>query len=207
MLLGAMQDLVFAEVLALPPGPVSLVELRSGAGAFVLRLVEAREDLRAVGLEPVTDHMRLATRSAIEGGFADRVRFERSDLLALPLSDCSTDYLLGLSVLAQVSSPHVLLSETFRALKLGGVAIFTEDVPEEGDSRGRPEGLALPLQGGALTESRLRALVTRSPFKSSVSYERQDFEGGTFLEIRLTRPIPDATTSGPGWRLGGGRGR
>jgi SAM-dependent methyltransferase len=200
-----MQDLVEGEILAMPDGPATVVELGAGNGSFAIRLVSAKVSLQVIGLEATTDLIRVATRAAIEGGLAESVRFERSDLLSLPLSDESSDYIVGLLVLTQASSPHVLLSEVFRALLPGGVVVFMEDIPEEGEARIRADGL--PFGRGGFDESRLRALVLRSPFKTSVQYQRHEFEGGTFLEVKLTRPIPEQSPTGS-WRFGGGsRGR
>lgn len=194
-----MQELIEARVSG-DSGMGSVLELGAGAGSFCLHLAEQRGNLAVTGLEASTDLIRVATGETIDRGLTDRVRFDRSDLLSLPISDQSVDLAFGLMVLADAASPHVLLSEAFRVVRPGGSAIFMEDIPEDGESGGRGDALALPLTRGGMDSGRLRVLIGRSPFRGSFTFKRHDCDGGGFLEVRLLRPVPEPPPE-RGWRF------
>ena len=203
-MISAMQDLALVRVEENVDAKI-LIELGSGPGETALAYAEVNPDIRILGLESATDGIRRATQAATESPHSDRIVFNRSDLSSLPLSDQSGDFLVGLATLLKASSPHVLLAESFRVLAPGGTAIFCEDVPEGGESTARVDSLGMPLSRGGFDEARLRTLIKRSPFRTGFTFSRHEFQGGTFLEITLTRPAPPER-EGSSWRLGGDTG-
>ena len=54
--------------------------------------------------ESSTDLVRLATKAAAEAGLAARIRFDRSDLRTLTISDHSVDVLVFAGTLAEATS-------------------------------------------------------------------------------------------------------
>ena len=168
-----------------------LVELCCGSGLLTLQLAESHPDTKITGLDSSTDHLRKATAAATELQIIDRVDFERTDLVTLPLPDATADLIVGARALTRTSNPRVLLSEISRILRPGARAILVDDIPETGHTGSRRGTLLPSLSRPGTDEETLRTLINTSALKDHIHFARHPYPpDGSFLELTLNRPVP-----------------
>lgn len=100
---------------ALLPVSGRVLEVGSGAGAFVRAIKDYRPDLEIVGSEIDISSVRRARKLDKEG------KYDKADVHNLPYKDNSLDAVLVFDVIEHLESPQKALNEIKRVLKHGGI--------------------------------------------------------------------------------------
>jgi ubiquinone/menaquinone biosynthesis C-methylase UbiE len=156
----------------LRPG-LDILDVGCGVGAIALDLAATVEPRRIVGVDPDTDQLAAARRTAADRGLTV-AEFEPGSVYELPFEDGSFDVVYANAVLLYVREPVRALAELRRVLRPGGVAavsdddistvVFSPDLPR---LRLAPDLFvrAVAHQGGDATYSRhLRGLMLAAGF-------------------------------------------
>lgn len=125
--LGGFFSRVARELATLAPGP-QVIEVGSGSGRLAVKLAEVAPDVRVTGLDVTPEMVERASALAARSGVADRVRFRVGDVSALPFADASFDATVSTFSLHHWPNPAIGLSEIFRVLRPGGVAMIYDVV-------------------------------------------------------------------------------
>lgn len=161
----------------LRPGQ-TVLDLGSGAGldAFVARRIVGDEG-RVLGVDFTPEMVARARASAAKLGY-DNVRFERSDIEALPFADASVDVVISNCVLNLVPDKARAFAEMARVLRPGGHFCIS-DVVTRAELPAAVRASAELHAGciaGALEESAYLGLLRAAGFEA--------------VEIVQARPIP-----------------
>lgn len=92
-----------------------VLEVGTGAGAFVRAIKDYRPDLEIVGSDIDISSVRRA-RKLDKGG-----KYDKADVHNLPYKDNSLDAVLAFDVIEHLDSPQKALNEIKRVLKRGGI--------------------------------------------------------------------------------------
>jgi ubiquinone/menaquinone biosynthesis C-methylase UbiE len=114
------------ELASVRPGD-DVLEVAVGTGVQLVRLAEANDRGRAVGLEPSAGMLRQARRRIDAAGLGDRVELIEGSALDLPFADETFDLLVNgymLDLLPRDEIPHAL-SEFKRVLRPGGRLVLS----------------------------------------------------------------------------------
>jgi cyclopropane fatty-acyl-phospholipid synthase-like methyltransferase len=117
---------VLIEQAGLRPGQ-RLLDVGCGQGHPALRLARASGG-DVVGVTVSAEQVATATAAALEAGLADRVRFERADVAALPYGDGAFDAAWAMESLMYSGDRQAALREIARVLKPGGVFVLADYV-------------------------------------------------------------------------------
>jgi SAM-dependent methyltransferase len=112
---------------ALPKG-ATVADIGSGAGMdCLLAARRVGKSGRVIGVD-MTDAMLARARSAAAQAGMEQVRFEKSEMSALPLADTSVDVVISNGVFNLAPEKPALFSELYRVLKPGGRMQFADIV-------------------------------------------------------------------------------
>ena len=123
----------------LQPPDALILDIGTGTARLLVHLAHIGElaRLRLVGTDLFEDMITRARRSVAEAGLSGRIELIQQDVHAMDLPDEFADIILSRSTLHHWSDPTRALTEIYRVLKLGGVALI-HDVRRDPD----PEALA-----------------------------------------------------------------
>jgi ubiquinone/menaquinone biosynthesis C-methylase UbiE len=114
------------ELAAVEPGE-SVLEVATGTGAQLIRLAEANDGGRTVGVELADGMVARTRRRVARAGLADRVEVMQASALELPLEDAGFDLLVNsymLDLLPRDEIPRAL-AEFRRVLRPGGRLVLS----------------------------------------------------------------------------------
>jgi ubiquinone/menaquinone biosynthesis C-methylase UbiE len=97
-----------------------------GSGATNLALADQLPDSELVGIDLSDPLLEMAREAARKGRLADRVRFEKADVMEIPYEGGSFDVVLNLNMVHLVEDPPRMLSEIARVLRPGGFLFLAD---------------------------------------------------------------------------------
>ena len=119
------QERAIVERHALPQG-AHVLDVGTGTGAFALKLLELRSDVRLMGVDVEAGHLERAREQAAR--FGGRAEFRLGDAFALEFADQSFDMVACRHVVQAVPQVPALLRELVRVTRPGGtVHVLAED--------------------------------------------------------------------------------
>lgn len=102
-----------------------LLDVGSGTGLPAIRIAE-HSGGRVTSITPSRTQVAQATRLAESMGFADRVKFQLGNVMALDFTDESFDAAMAIDVFAHLSDRRLGFAEVARVLRPGGYFMMSE---------------------------------------------------------------------------------
>ncbi len=174
--LDRLYDRIFERIVRIlsPKPDQTLLDAGCGYCFHAVRL--ARSGVQVTALDLSDAALQRAAATIRRAGMEDRIRLERGDLLELPFSDGSFDYVHCWGVLMHVPRLEVALGELIRVLKPGGKLVVMEN-----------NAHSLHVQGERL--ARLAKRILRRPLNERTATPRGSEEwvgdGSSRLMLRI----------------------
>ncbi len=174
--LDRLYDQIFERIVGIlsPKPDQTLLDAGCGYCFHAVRLAKSGVQVTALDLSDAA--LQRAAATIRRAGMEDRIRLERGDLLELPFSDGSFDYVHCWGVLMHVPRLEVALGELIRVLKPGGKLVVMEN-----------NAHSLHVQGERL--ARLAKRILRRPLNERTATPRGSEEwvgdGSSRLMLRI----------------------
>ena len=105
---------------------MSIVELGSGPGFLIEKLLDAFNQLSITGVE-IDDFLVEYSINYLSGKYGNRINITRGSIMDIPLPDKSFDFAITRLVLEHLPDPVGAVKEVYRILKPGGKAVFIDN--------------------------------------------------------------------------------
>jgi ubiquinone/menaquinone biosynthesis C-methylase UbiE len=106
--------------------PRRVLDAGCGFGATNLTLAAQYPDTEFVGIDLSEPLLKMARELAKERGVADRVHFEKADVLEIPFEAGVFDVVLNLNMVHLVEDPRKMLDENERVLAADGILFLAD---------------------------------------------------------------------------------
>jgi len=106
--------------------PLSILDIATGTGEQILSILQAREQVVAVGIDTATHMLEKARSKAQAARLHNRIAFEEADALDLPFANHSFDMVTISFGIRNVASLQECFKEIYRVLKPGGTLLILE---------------------------------------------------------------------------------
>lgn len=105
--------------------PRRLLDIASGPGSFLCRILSRQAQLEAVGLEIYLDKSRMVTAEARHLAFSPRLQMVHGDARLMPFPDDVFDCISGLTAAYHMARYECAIRESHRVLRPGGHFVGT----------------------------------------------------------------------------------
>lgn len=99
-----------------------ILDLGTGPGYLPIEVVKRAPPIRVDGIDLTSQLIKMAHKSAVKAGVADKLHFEVGNAAKLRFADGSYDMVISTGMLHSLKDPVKVVNECYRVLKPGGEA-------------------------------------------------------------------------------------